>query len=211
MSDIATGDTATADTATDDTAAHDPATDDTDLLFRDEADDPDEMPTRASRRVVTAWTVVFAALLLAGAGFVAGIQMEKHNAPAAAGLPPGLAAFANGRANGAFNGAFNGGGAGRIAGVGGAGAGAPGATGAQATPTGGTTGTVKLVDGTNVYVTTSDGSIVKVTTSPTSKVSKTTPGAVSDLKAGDTVVVQGATSADGSVAATAITQTGGAP
>ncbi len=188
------------DIATDDTAADDTATDDTDLLFRDEADDPDEMPTRASRRVVTAWTIVFAALLLAGAGFVTGIQMEKRNAPAATGLPPGLAAFANGRANGVFNG----GGAARIPG-------APGATGAQAAPTGGTTGTVKLVDGANVYVTTSDGSIVKITTSPTSKVSKTTPGAVSDLKAGDTVVVQGATSADGSVAATAITQTGSAP
>ena len=81
----------------DDAATDDTTTDDTDLLFRDEADDPDEMPTRASRRVVTAWTVVFAALLLAGAGFVAGIQMEKRNAPAASGLPPGLAAFASGR------------------------------------------------------------------------------------------------------------------
>ena len=70
---------------------------------------------------------------------------------------------------------------------------------------------MKLVDGTNVYVTTADGSIVKVTTSPTSKVSKATPGSVGDLKAGDTVVVQGATGADGSVAATSITQTGGAP
>ena len=182
------------DTTTDDTA-----TDDTDLLFRDEADDPDEMPTRASRRVVTAWTLVFAAFLLAGAGFVAGIQMEKRNAPAAAALPPGLAAFASGRANGLFDG----GGAARNSGV--TGAANPGASATE------TTGTVKLVDGANVYVTTSDGSIVKVTTTPTSKVATTTAAAVSDLKAGDTVVVQGATSADGSVAATSITQTGSAP
>ncbi len=76
----------------------DTATTDTDVLFRDDVDDIEEMPTRASRRIVTAWTVVFAALVVAGAGFVAGIQIEKRNAPAAAasGLPPGLRSFANG-------------------------------------------------------------------------------------------------------------------
>ena len=93
MSDIVTtdsGDAAAADA--------DKPRDDTDVLFRDNVDDADDLPTRASRRIVTAWTVVFAALVIAGAGFVAGIQMEKHNEPAATGLPPGLAAFANGGA-----------------------------------------------------------------------------------------------------------------
>ena len=73
-------------------AMSDTATTDTDVLFRDDVDDIEEMPTRASRRIVTAWTIVFAALVVAGAGFVAGIQIEKRNAPAAAasGLPPGL-------------------------------------------------------------------------------------------------------------------------
>ncbi|HMK13280.1 MAG TPA: hypothetical protein VK461_16950, partial [Acidimicrobiales bacterium] len=70
----------------------------------------------------------------------------------------------------------------------------------------GTTGTVKLVDGTNVYITTADGSIVKVTTSDASKVTKAAPGAVSDLKAGDTVTVQGTTGTDGTIAATSISQ-----
>ena len=82
--------------------------DDTDVLFRDDVDEPDEMPTRASRRVVTAWTMVFAALVVAGAGFVAGIQMEKHNEPAATGLPAGFAAFANARAGGGPGGGFPG-------------------------------------------------------------------------------------------------------
>ena len=96
------------DTVTTETDAPEPAKgetppDQTDVLFRDDVDEPDEMPTRASRRVVTAWTVVFAALVIAGAGFVAGIQMQKHNEPAATGLPAGLAAFANAR-NGALNG-----------------------------------------------------------------------------------------------------------
>ena len=169
----------------------DTATTGTDVLFRDDVDDMEEMPTRASRRIVTAWTVVFAALVVAGAGFVAGIQMEKHNAPAAAasGLPPGLRSLANG---GAFTG-------GQLL---------CGARTARADAgTAGTTGKVKLVDGANVYITTSDGSTVKVATSSSSKVRKSVDAAVSDLKAGDTIVVQGTTGADGTIAASSISQT----
>ena len=109
MSDIVTTDTGDAAAAD-----ADKPRDDTDVLFRDDVDDADDLPTRASRRIVTAWTVVFAALVIAGAGFVAGIQMEKHNAPAATGAG-GFAAFAR---NGGFPGA------------GGAGGGFPGANGA---------------------------------------------------------------------------------
>ena len=167
----------------------DTATTETDVLFRDDVDDMEEMPTRASRRIVTAWTVVFAALVVAGAGFVAGIQMEKHNAPAAAasGLPPGLRSLANG---GAFTG-------GQL----------PAATTQGDAGTAGTTGKVKLVDGANVYITTSDGSTVKVATSSSSKVRKSVDAAVSDLKVGDTIVVQGTTGADGTIAASSISQT----
>ncbi len=93
MSDIVTTDTGDAAAAD-----ADKPRDDTDVLFRDDVDDADDLPTRASRRIVTAWTVVFAALVIAGAGFVAGIQMEKHNEPATTGLPAGFAAFANGAA-----------------------------------------------------------------------------------------------------------------
>ena len=167
----------------------DTATTDTDVLFRDDVDDIEEMPTRASRRIVTAWTVVLAALVVAGAGFVAGIQIEKRNAPAAAvsGLPPGLRALAN---SGGF-----------------AGGQLPAATTQGDGGTAGTTGKVKLVDGANVYITTSDGSTVKVATSSSSKVRKSVDAAVSDLKAGDTIVVQGTTGADGTIAASSISQT----
>ncbi len=213
MSDIVTtdtGDPAAADA--------DKPGDDTDVLFRDDVDDADELPTRASRRIVTAWTVVFAALLIAGAGFVAGIQMEKHNAPAATGAG-GLAAFAR---NGGFPGA--GGAGGGFPGANGATGGFPGANGAGgataggATPNGGaagatpapasngTTGQIKLVDGSNIYITTSDGSTVKVSTTPTSKVTKSVAGAVGDLKAGDTITVQGAAGSDGTIAAGSISQ-----
>ena len=63
MSDIVTTDTGDAAAAD-----ADQPRDDTDVLFRDDVDDADDLPTRASRRIVTAWTVVFAALLIAGAG-----------------------------------------------------------------------------------------------------------------------------------------------
>ena len=173
---------------------------DTDVLFRDDVDDMAEMPTRASRRIVTAWTVVFAALVIAGAGFVAGIQMEKHNEPASAatGLPAGFRGFGNG-GGGLPTGQFPGAATGQLPG---------GATNAPTGATGtGTTGTVKLVDGANVYITTSDGSTVKVTTSSTSKVTKTVDAPLSDFKAGDTIVVSGTTGADGTIAASTISKT----
>ena len=130
------------------------------LLFRDDVDDIDEMPTRASRRIVTAWTVVFAALVVAGAGFVAGIQMEKHNEPAATAAPrarrvrerPARRLRARRWRSPA-----------RTRQLPGDGANDPRrADGARPAPGNGTTGKVKLVDGANVYITTSDGSTVKV-------------------------------------------------
>ena len=66
---------------------------------------------------------------------------------------------------------------------------------------------MKLVDGANVYITTSDGSTVKVATSSSSKVTKSVDAALNDLKAGDTIVVQGTTDADGTIAASSISQT----
>ncbi len=74
------------------------------------------MPTRASRRIVTAWTVVFAALVVAGAGFVAGIQMEKHNAPAAAAIPGGFRGLGAGQFPGAATGQFPGAASGQVPG-----------------------------------------------------------------------------------------------
>ncbi len=202
------------DTAMDDTAMGGTPTGDTDVLFHDDVDDMAEMPTRASRRIVTAWTVVFAALVIAGAGFVAGIQMEKHNEPASAatGLPAGFRGFGNGGA-GLPTGQFPGAATGQLPGgatnapTGGTGTGATGtgATGTDATGTD-TTGTVKLVDGSNVYITTSDGSTVKVTTTAASTVAKSVPGSLADLQVGDTVTVEGTADPSGTIAATSISQ-----
>jgi Cu/Ag efflux protein CusF len=68
-----------------------------------------------------------------------------------------------------------------------------------------TTGTIKVVDGDSFYVTTSSGSVVKVTTNSTSTITRTASASVSDLKPGETVVVQGTAGEDGTVVATRVT------
>jgi hypothetical protein len=71
---------------------------------------------------------------------------------------------------------------------------------------GGTIGTIDRVEGTDVYVKTPDGRTVKVSTSDQTTVRVTQDGAFADLKAGETVVVQGSTGGDGTVTAQTITQ-----
>lgn len=70
----------------------------------------------------------------------------------------------------------------------------------------GTAGTIDHVDGTTVYVKTQNGQIVKVSTSDSTKVQITSDGKLTDLKAGQQVVVQGQAGSDGTVTGQTITQ-----
>lgn len=83
-------------------------------------------------------------------------------------------------------------------------------SGAQQRPNGGfgrgTTGTIDHIDGTTVYVKTQNGQVVKVSTSDTTKVQITSDGKLTDLKAGQQVVVQGQAGSDGTVTGQTITQ-----
>ncbi|MFD5825118.1 hypothetical protein [Lentzea sp. NPDC060358] len=83
-------------------------------------------------------------------------------------------------------------------------------SGAQQRPNGGfgrgTAGTIDHVDGTTVYVKTQNGQVVKVSTSDSTKVDITSEGKLSDLKAGQQVVVQGQAGSDGTVTGQTITQ-----
>lgn len=84
-------------------------------------------------------------------------------------------------------------------------------SGAQQRPNGGgfgrgTMGTIDHVDGTTLYVKTQNGQIVKVSTSDTTKVQITSDGKLTDLKAGQQVVVQGQAGSDGTVTGQTITQ-----
>ena len=83
---------------------------------------------------------------------------------------------------------------------------APAATTSAAVPT---TGRIKLVDGTTLYVETADGTVVTVRTSGDTAVRTATAGKLKDVKAGDTVSVQGPAGADGTVTATTVTRNRG--
>jgi hypothetical protein len=94
-------------------------------------------------------------------------------------------------------------GAGFAAGAGGR----PGGAGAG-TVAGVTAGTVKLVDGSSIYVTDQSGNVTKVTTTSSSKVTRADEATVGDVRPGDTVLVQGTPSSNGTVVATQVTDNG---
>lgn len=168
-------------------------------------------PLEPRARITNATTFVLLGLALLVGTFSAGAWVGRRNAPATSSTATTAnAAFAANAANGATvtgasgrtrgSGANGFGGASGATGGTGAAAAFPGAAGAG----GGTVGTVKLVDGTNVYLATTSGTVVKVTTSPQSQITVSTQGTVADLAVGETVVVQGDTGADGTIAATVI-------
>jgi hypothetical protein len=149
---------------------------------------PVEKPRRARINIATTGLV---ALALVAAAFYAGVKVEKTHAKSstAGGL---AAAFGRLAATGAATSGTRGAGSGAFGGIG----------------AGVTIGTVKLIDGKNVYVTTTSGAITKVIVGSGSKVTVTKSGKASDLKPGDSVVVQGAASKDGSITATSLSDSG---
>ena len=163
----------------------------------DYVDDPEDfLPARRQRMGLL--TVALLLLLVAALGVFGGVKLQESRAKTTTAAPT----FAAGRGTGAGFGGFGQAGTTGTAAAGAQGAGGQGAGGQG---TGATVGTVKLVDGDAIYVTTSDGSIVKVKTTPGSTtITRSVSGAAADLQPGQTVVVQGAAGADGTVAATRV-------
>ncbi len=160
-------------------------------LFEDPFDDDldERLRSAAPLKLANRATYVLVALVIGVAGFVAGAQVQKSYGAtsAASGASSPRGAFPTALPSG-FTGGFgnrNG------TGTGGTGAGR------------GITGTVKLVDGNTVYIVEADGTTVTVKTSGTTTV--TVPGALGDLKAGQTVTVQGQND-NNTVTATSITR-----
>jgi hypothetical protein len=150
------------------------------------------------RRRVAPLTAVLGVVVVAGAGFLGGVQVQKSQTPATSVRTGAQGAGAAGNGTQA---------AGRTGAAGAGGTGAAGAAGAGGGGRG-TVGQVKLVDGTNIYVTDTSGNVVKVATGASSRITKVQPASVADVHPGDTVVIQGQPDAEGTVQAVAVNDAG---
>ena len=157
-----------------------------------------ELAAAAPRRWWNKGTIGLGVAALLLGGFLGGVQAQKQWGPAAATAVGGTG---GGTRGGGFPGGLGASGA-----PGGGFGGQPQATAAQAASSG-TEGKVKLVNGKTIYVETADGTVVTVRTDGTTTVSTASEGELSDVKAGQSVTVQGTTAADGSVTATTVTAT----
>jgi hypothetical protein len=150
------------------------------------ADDPMVPSGRRRHRLVKPLTVALTGLMLATAGFIAGVQVQKRQ-------KDGGSATAVARPGG-------------FPGAGGATGGAGSANGgaAQEQPT---VGTVANKKGGTLYVESVDRATIRVKTNAQSKVTRNAASSPRGIYPGDTVVVQGTKNEDGSVVATQITAT----
>ena len=162
--------------------------DDDAWLSEDDADQP--APPRARRRLVTPLTIGLGGVLVATAGFIVGVQVQK-------GQQDGGGARA--AAPTAFQGARNGGAAG-----GGGGGGGQRQSQGQGSPT---LGSVANKKGSVLYVESADGTTVRVKTNAQSKVTRNAATSPRGIFPGDTVIVQGTKDSHGDLVATQITAT----
>jgi len=160
-------------------------------------------PARGIRLAVPAAALI--AVLLVGAGFWGGATLQKDRGSSSGGGGGGAAALASRlRALAGATGATGARGATGASGAGGLFGGGGGLGGAAA----GTAGTISVVDGNVLYVLTTSGALVKVTLDPsTTTITRNAGTKAIDLRPGDTVVVQGTTSANGDVSATSVAAT----
>ena len=151
------------------------------------AEEPDdELPPRPRRRLLAPVPLALSAILIAAVGFIAGVEVQKRQGSSGNGSPGGFPAAV------------------------GAAAGAASQSGAAAGGTGAgpaARGEVSSVKGNVLYVTDDDGTTVKVTVPSGASVTRSAEADARDVHPGDTVVVQGATRANGSVKASSVSAT----
>jgi hypothetical protein len=167
--------------------------DDPDLEWYDEGepgvggtDGPDTLLPRQRRKLLTPVSSGLLAVVLIAAGFIGGVQVQKHQDgdSAGAGGPRGA-----------------GGGAGFAARL------AQGGTASGSAGSAATAGTVANIKGSVLYVTSADGTTIRIKTDDNAKVTRNASSSVGAVHPGDTVVVQGTKAASGTVTATSITAT----
>ncbi|MGC9963681.1 MAG: hypothetical protein ABSE47_17550 [Acidimicrobiales bacterium] len=150
----------------------------------------DEWPTRGPRRGLRLRvpTAILLALLIAVSCVWGGAALQRHeSASSTSGLPSFLTSGSGGfRPPGAS-----------------AGTGSPAAFGGG----GAASGTVTVVAGNTLWVTTASGGLVKVVLGSSTSYTRDAKSTKAGLKPGDTVVVQGTKSKNGSVAASSVAAT----
>jgi hypothetical protein len=185
-------------------------------------------PPRPRRRLLAPLPLSLIAALLIACGFIAGVLVEKGQTGSASGALAGggftgreaalssalgkgggLAGGAGPASSGASEAAgalgATSGGSGASGGSGTSGGGVSGASGAGGASGGTVTaGTVAFVSKGTLYVRTSEGSTVKVKPVAGAKVTRTVASSVAHIHPGETVLVTGATAANGSIAANSI-------
>jgi len=188
------------------------------MVGEDEEDDLDlqALIDKQQRGPVPKSTKIILSVMALAIMFFAGSFVQQHfgqSSSVAGGFGAGSFAGLRGPGGGAGLGGSAGlGGAGSFPGLGGPGGGASAATPDSAggvggfTPAGITAGTITLVDGTHVYVTDATGAIIKVNVSEKTSITVSNKATVAQLKTGQQVLVRGDAAADGTVAATSVTQ-----
>lgn len=162
------------------------------------SDEPPPPPMTPRRRKLPVLTMALGIAAAIGVGFVAGVQVEKHDiTPAAASR-----ATANTAGSASLPSTAPSAGVGRFGGE------AGGGNGSGATTL---VGTISMVNGTTLYITqTATGNTVKVTTTTGTTVTRTVTGTVHDLSPGQTVIIRGVQTSNGVYAAQSIAQSNGA-
>lgn len=166
-----------------------------------EWEEPEEMPARPRRKLLTPLPVALLAVLTAALGFWVGVKVQKNQGSSAGGSSSLASAFAGLRA-----GASTGKGKSSTGSSSGVPSGFPGAGGVAggAGSSNVTTGEVTYVDGHTIYVSNSDGNTVKVLAGEGTTITETVTTHVHSIHPGDTVVVQGSKGSNGEVDATSM-------
>ncbi|MCW2968876.1 MAG: hypothetical protein JWO23_3 [Solirubrobacterales bacterium] len=151
------------------------------------------MPGRPRRRFFNRKSAALAAAITCAAGFYGGVRVEKSQLSGAT-----TAALPSAAPSGASSQGSAGAGAGARAGFLGAGRGGGNAT----------IGAVSSVNGNTIYLTDTSGNTVKVTLSSATKVTKSVGVSRASVRPGDTVVIQGLKSSNGTVTATSVSDSG---
>jgi hypothetical protein len=158
----------------------------------DKASEPEEWPARGpAKGIRLGWPVAVLLVLLLGGGGIwggAALQRSQGSGSSTSSLASAIASrFGASRTSG--------GGTGRFGGFGGG------------SSTAAATGTVTEVKGSTLYVTNAAGNLVVVTLTPSTTVTRNAKTTINGLEPGDTVIVQGTKSKNGSVTASSVADT----